>query len=208
MSGYRENTYCKEKFFQFDESILEAPNNVILDGYWQSEKYFSNISDILRRELVIKYQQDSQSYKFSQLIQNTQSISVHIRRMDYIQNKKTNDIHGTCSEEYYFRAILYIVEKVNNPHFFLFSDDPEWARHKLKLNFPTTIVDCNDASRNYEDLRLMSSCKHNIIANSTFSWWGAWLNANSKRIIIAPREWFKDTTRNTKDLIPNSWVKL
>ena len=197
-----------EKQFDFDPKILDAPNNILLDGYWQSEKYFADISDILRREFVVKYQQDAQSQMFSDRIQSTESVSLHVRRADYVQNALTNKIHGTCDQDYYDRAIRYIAERVNHPHFFIFSDEPEWVKDNLKIGFPMTVVDCNDASRNYEDLRLMSTCKHNIIANSSFSWWGAWLNPNPDKLVITPEQWFNDKKRNTKDLIPEQWVKM
>ena len=203
-----KNSWIIEKQFHFDAEILEAPNNVLLEGYWQSEKYFFDISDILRREFVIKYQQDFQSKQFADLIQGTQSVSLHVRRTDYVQNTLTNKIHGICDQDYYARCVRYIGDQVSNPHFFIFSDEPQWAKDNLMFDFPMTVVDCNDASRNYEDLRLMSTCKHNIIANSSFSWWGAWLNSNADKIICAPKQWFADSTRNTKDLIPSNWMKL
>ncbi|MCY7332475.1 MAG: alpha-1,2-fucosyltransferase [Pseudanabaena sp. CAN_BIN31] len=205
---YKNSNWIIEKQFHFDPDILEAPNNILLEGYWQSEKYFADISDILRREFVVKYQQDSQSQRFAELIQSTESVSLHVRRTDYVQNTLTNKIHGTCDQDYYDRSVGYISDRVSNPHFFIFSDEPQWARDNLKLSFPTTIVDCNDSSRNYEDLRLMSMCKHNIIANSSFSWWGGWLNLNPKKLVIAPQKWFNDETRNTQDIIPEQWIKM
>ena len=203
-----KNSCLIEKQFHFDADILESPNNVLLDGYWQSEKYFADITDILRREFVIKYHQDIQSQKFADSIQSAEAVSLHVRRTDYVQNALTNKIHGTCDQDYYDCSVRYIAERVTNPHFFIFSDEPQWARDNLKLDFPMTIVDCNDASRNYEDLRLMSMCKHNIIANSSFSWWGAWLNPNLDKLVIAPQKWFNDETRNTKDIIPERWIKI
>jgi hypothetical protein len=197
-----------ENQFNFDPQILEAPNNILLDGYWQTEKYFVDIKDILQREFVVKYQQDPQSAKFADHIQNTESVSLHVRRTDYVQNPLTNQIHGTCDQNYYDRAVSYIGDRISNPYLFIFSDEPQWAKDNLKYDFPTTVIDCNDASRNYEDLRLMSSCKHNIIANSSFSWWAAWLNPNSIKLVISPHQWFKDKTRNTQDIVPDQWIKL
>jgi hypothetical protein len=198
----------KEKHLHFDPKILDAPNNILLFGYWASEKYFADITDILRRELVVKHQQDAQSQMFSDRMQSTESVSLHVRRGDYVQNPVTNKFHGTCNQDYYDCAVRYIAERVINPHFFIFSDEPEWVKENLKIDFPMTVVDCNDASRNYEDLRLMSTCKHNIIANSSFSWWGAWLNPNPHKVVIAPKKWFNEAKINTKDLIPESWIKL
>lgn len=197
-----------EKHFNFDAEILEAPDNVLLEGYWQSEKYFVDIADILRREFVIKYQQDIQSQKFADFIKGTESVSLHVRRADYVHDSLTNKVFGTCDRDYYDRGVRYIGDRVSNPHLFIFSDEPQWAKDNLKFDIPMTFVDCNDASRNYEDLRLMSICKHNIIANSSFSWWGGWLNANPYKLVIAPQKWFNDESRNTKDLIPEQWIKL
>jgi hypothetical protein len=204
----KSDSYIIEKYFHFNESLLELPDNILLDGYWQSEKYFADITDILRREFVVKYRQDPQSRKFADLIQNTESISLHVRRTDYVQNTLTNQIHGTCDKDYYDRSVRYIGDRISNPHFFIFSDEPQWAKDNLQFDFPMTVVDCNNASRNYEDLRLMSMCRHNIIANSSFSWWGAWLNDHPNKIVTAPRKWFNNKSRDTKDLIPSTWVEL
>lgn len=204
----KNSNWIIEKQFNFDNQILDSPNNILLDGYWQTEKYFADITDILRSEFVVKYQQVPKNKEFANQINSTESVSFHVRRTDYIQNALTNQIHGTCDQDYYDRAVSYISDRISNPHLFIFSDEPQWAKDNLKYNFPTTVVDCNDASRNYEDLRLMSSCKHNIIANSSFSWWAAWLNSNPSKIVIAPQKWFKDETRNTKDIIPDHWIKL
>lgn len=197
-----------ERQFHFDAEILEAPDNVLLEGYWQSEKYFADIRDILRREFVVKYEQDAQSKSFADLIQRTESVSLHVRRTDYVQDVSTNKMFGTCDRDYYDRCVRCVGARVSNPHLFVFSDEPKWAKDNLKFDVPMTFVDCNDASRNYEDLRLMSMCKHNIIANSSFSWWGAWLNANLEKTVIAPQTWFNGDTMNTKDLIPAQWIKL
>lgn len=206
--SYKSSNWITEKQFHFDAEILEAPNNTFLDGYWQSEKYFADITNILRREFVVKYQQDYLSQKFTELIQNTEAVSLHIRRTDYVQDALTYKVHGICDQDYYDRCVRYIGDRVSNPHFFVFSDEPQWAKDNLRFGFPTTIVDCNDASRNYEDLRLMTMCRNNIIANSSFSWWGAWLNPNPNKLVIAPHQWFKDETKNTKDIVPQQWIKL
>jgi hypothetical protein len=197
-----------EKQFHFDPEILEAPNNVLLEGSWQSEKYFADIACILRREFVVKYQQDRQSKNFADLIKSTESVSLHVRRADYVQDALTNKTHGTCDQDYYNDCVNYIGAHVSSPHFYIFSDEPKWAKDNLKFDFPMTFVDCNDASRNYEDMRLMSMCKHNVIANSSFSWWGAWLNDAPDKLVLAPKKWFNDDTKNTKDIIPGEWIKL
>lgn len=198
----------KEKKFSFDSSVLETKGNIYIDGYWQSEKYFSVIKNILLSELVIKYEQDLKNKELAKLICNTESVSLHIRRGDYVHDQLTNLYHGLCSFDYYQKAVDQIVQKIPNCHFYVFSDDPLWVRENFKLDYPLIIVDHNNINTNYEDLRLMSLCHHNIIANSSFSWWGAWLNKNPEKIVYAPEKWFNDKKLDTSDLIPGSWLKI
>ena len=144
----------------------------------------------------------------SELILNSNSVGIHIRRGNYVADAQVNHIHGTCDMDYYNRSIKYISGRITNPHFYIFSDEIEWAKQNFKIEFPMTYVDTNigfdgenyQDDKNYEDLRLMSQCKHNIIANSSFSWWGAWLNVNPNKIIIAPKNWFADTEKNKQTI--------
>lgn len=207
---YQDTIVLKEKQFFFDPSVLDAKGNIYLDGYWQSEKYFSAIRNILLREFAIKYEQDCRNKELAELIRNTKSVSLHIRRGDYVNNLLTNQIHGLCSFDYYQKAVNHIVQKIPDCHFYVFSDDHTWVSENFKIDYPLTMVDHNDASTNYDDLRLMSLCHHNIIANSSFSWWGAWLNANHDKIVIAPKNWFANTETNkqTFDLIPENWLRI
>ena len=121
-----------------------------------------------------------------------------------------NDIHGACSIEFYKKSIEYISNNVSNPFIFIFSDDIKWARKNLKLDYPCEYISGNNGNKNYVDMQLMSLCKHNIIANSSFSWWGAWLNLNPNKIVIAPKQWYSDKVRNaqTSDLISNTWIRI
>ncbi len=152
--------------------------------------------------------QNGRNKDIGEMIQSFKSVSLHIRRGDYVSNKVTNQVHGVCDLNYYSHAISYIAERISNTHLFVFSDDPEWAKGNLKTEIPTFFVDNNRADKDYEDLKLMRQCKHNIIANSSFSWWGAWLNQNAGKIVIAPKKWFNDKSINTKDLIPEKWIRL
>ncbi len=195
----------REQFFNFNPDLLELPDNVYLMGYWQSEKYFADIKDIIRSEFSVKHELDPINREIADCIQNCASVSLHIRRGDYINNPHTNSVHGTCSMEYYRRCVLEMAEKVHKPHFFIFSDDPEWVAKNIILDYPMTLIDHNGPARDYEDLRLMSMCQHNIVANSTFSWWGAWLNPNPNKIIFAPNRWFQEDTIDTSDLILDKW---
>jgi len=204
----RKGVAVQEKQFHFEPSVLSVPKYSYLDGYWQTERYFPDVREILRREFQVKYSQDSKSRSLSDLISHTNSVAIHIRRGDYVSNPGYHDIHGLCSLDYYHRSIRWIVDKVSDPHFFVFSDEPRWAKENLKIASLATIVDHNGGDRSYEDLRLMSQCKHQIIANSSFSWWAAWLNNNPQKSVIAPLRWFNDASVDAKDLVPSSWLRL
>lgn len=200
----------KESSFAFDENILKVSPPIYLDGYWQSEQYFFNLASDLRREFTLNQPLDEVNHKMLEQIQHPsrEAVSLHIRRGDYVSNAQTAQFHGLCSLEYYRLAVDYISENVSNPHFFIFSDDLKWVRENLLLNHPMTLVDVNDANHGVFDITLMSSCRHHIIANSSFSWWGAWLNSYVGKIVIAPKRWFADATLDTSDLIPGSWIRL
>lgn len=198
----------KESHFHFDPQILNLPDNVYLQGFWQSEKYFADIGDTIRQELTVKERPNSRNRQMLQRIQAGNAVGLHVRRGDYVTNPRHSQFHGLCSPEYYRKAIRYIGSRVQNPHFYVFSDDPEWYQDNMKTGFPTIYVGHNGPGKGYEDLRLMSSCKHFIIANSSFSWWGAWLSENKGKIVVAPKRWFAQPGNNTKDLLPRSWIKL
>ncbi|MEN6509171.1 MAG: alpha-1,2-fucosyltransferase [Smithella sp.] len=162
----------KKTTADFDPNLLKINRDAYLDGYWQSEKYFLDIAPVIRKELSIKTPPDRENELLINKIANSDAVSLHIRRADYVADSHTNTIHGACSLDYYHHAVDKVAEKVKSPHFFIFSDDPAWALDNLKLKYPATFVTKNGPDKNYEDLRLMSLCRHNIIANSTFSWWG------------------------------------
>jgi hypothetical protein len=195
--------YIQEKSHDFDSTILNLPDNVYLDGYWQSDQYFSDIADIIKSEFTLK-----KNYLVPDLLErinNRHSVSVHIRRGDYISDSNTNKYHGVCSGDYYQQAISYIARQFPDLLLFIFSDDLEWCRQNLKIDQPKVFIEGN---KNYEDLILMSHCQHNIIANSSFSWWGAWLNSNPHKIVITPGQWFADKNVGSTGLIPESWIKI
>ncbi|WMW24308.1 alpha-1,2-fucosyltransferase [Methanolobus sediminis] len=196
-----------EPHFHFDKGILSSPDNSYLDGYWQSEKYFKEIRDIIHTDFTFKVKPTNINQKLANEIGFCESVSIHIRRGDYVSNPETKKLHGYCSLEYYEKAIKKICCYVENPHFFIFSDDPDWAEDNLIYDCPIKFVTHNDSEKGYEDLRLMSLCKHNIIANSSFSWWGAWLNKNPEKIVLSPEKWFNDSSINTDDLVPDNWIR-
>lgn len=198
--------YIQEKDRYFDASILEKKGNIYLDGYWQSENYFKDIRNIIIKDFMIRCEPDKKNKSMLEKIENSNSVCIHVRRGDYISNKKISDIHGTCSLEYYHNAVKIIEKKVSNPTFFIFSDEPQWVKANLKIKYPTIYVDINKPEKGYEDLRLMSNCKHFIIANSSFSWWGAWLSNNPDKIICAPKRWFVSMCEG--DIVPKYWIRV
>jgi len=205
---YRRSIFSEPHLKPFDPNILKTPKDVYLNGYWQSEKYFVGIQEIIRREFTIRFEQDPQSRQIAEKAANTQSVSIHVRRDDNVWNPASIRTHGTCSLDYYNKCVSLIAEKVANPHFFVFSDDSPWVLKNLRLDYPSTYVTHNYMIRDYEDLRLMSLCKHHIIANSSFSWWAAWLNPNPDKIVLYPRKWFNEANFDTRDLFPEGWIMI
>jgi len=191
---------------QYNADFFKLPDNIYLEGYFQSEKYFINIADIIRSEFTVKNELASKNKNVAEIIQDTQSVSICVRRGDYVTDPKANKTHGICSLDYYYRCIEQINQNIKYPHFFVFSDDIEWCKSNLKIGFPVVFVDHNGTDKAYENLRLISFCKHNIIANSTFSWWGAWLNPNKDKLVLAPRKWLARKDKNSKDIIPSQWI--
>lgn len=197
----------EEPHFHFNAAFLNIPDNSYVSGYWQSEKYFLEIENEIHSDFVFKLPMSQQNADVAETISKTNSVSLHVRRNDFANNSRINATHGLCSLEYYQAAIRYVTEQVEQPHFFIFSDDIAWAKENLKIDFPHQCIDHNKGLESYNDMRLMSLCKHNIIANSSFSWWGAWLNNNPQKIVVAPKNWFSNKS-NIEDLIPKSWVRL
>lgn len=181
----------------------------IISGYWQSEKYFSDYEKEIREEFRFVKPLDKKNLNILKRIEKTNSVSIHIRRGDYASDKRTNQFHGVCTLSYYQKAISYIKRRTANPKFFIFSDEPEWVKDHLKIDC-ATFIDRNKGYKSYIDMQLMSFCKHNIIANSSFSWWGAWLNSNPDKIVIAPKKWFEnnEAQKNSKDILPRAWIKI
>jgi len=197
-----------EEKFEFDASILDAPPSCYLQGYWQSPKYFATIEPHIRQELTCRHALTGRNAEFAARIASCQAVSLHLRRGDYVTSARTSQYHGTCGPDYYTTAEALLRERVGALELFVFSDDPDWAEANLHFPSPAIYLRHNGPERDYEDLRLMTLCKHHIIANSTFSWWGAWLCQNPGKLVIAPRNWFKEANHSTADLIPDSWIRL
>jgi len=197
----------RERNFTFDQAVLDAPGRVYLVGYWQSEKYFKALEDIIRHDFCFKSEPDRENAATAAKIKAVTSVCIHVRRTDKATDPGSNRVHGACPPEYYRNAAGLVRSQVSDPHFFVFSDEPDWARANLEPPGPTTFVTHNGLDKGYEDLRLMALCRHHVIANSTLSWWGAWLS-NSGGIVVAPKKWFSASEMNPRDLIPERWVRL
>jgi hypothetical protein len=194
----------KEKVFQqylYNPKVSNIKNG-FLKGYWQTEKYFFEIENELRKKFVFPKLTSVQNIEVAQKICNSNSVSLHIRRGDYLSGGR-----NCCLPLNYFQQAIEVINKqIENPCYFIFSDNIEWAKENIK-NINATYVDWNKENESYIDMQLMSMCSHNIIANSSFSWWGAWLNNNKNKIVIAPEKWMPDT--NTEiDLLPETWIKI
>ena len=200
--------WYREKCFHFDPQLLILPDNQCIEGYWQSSRYFADISDIIRDEFTVTRPLTGENRKLADEIKSAESIAVHVRRGDYVQNENTRMFHGVCDIDYYLKAEELLAQRLTAPRFFVFSDDPDWAVDNLRLNHPASYVNHNGSDQAHEDLRLMSMCRHHIIANSSFSWWGAWLSNSHDKMVVAPKRWFSDTSIDTNDLIPPEWFRI
>lgn len=203
-SVLNENFY--EDSFGFDPKVLNAPENAYIHGYWQSEKYFKDAETALRRDFTFKNSEGDKYEEILNEINNSNSVSVHVRRGDYLWNKNQR-IFTACTPNYYYAAEKFISEKVSSPKLFIFSDDIEWIKTNMSFHYPAVFV-TDGNFKDYHELMLMAACKHNIIANSTYSWWGAWLNNNPGKIVVTPKKWFVIPTMNEKDLLPLTWIKI
>lgn len=207
---YKENLIIEQNVY-FDKNIFNSNKNAILDGYWPNEKYFNSIHKVIRDEYTLKKEYITPEFTaYKKAILHQQSVSIHIRRADYLQNENY-DLFGVCGMDYYNNAVNLIKKLIGSPVFYIFTDDTEWVRENFKMDDSYQLVSEN-RFQDYEELQLMSFCKHNIIANSTFSWWGAWLNHNSEKKVIAPLKWYNNTDYQnfyeTSNFIPSEWIKL
>lgn len=190
----------------FNQEYLNQIGNLYLDGYFQSPRYFENIRTVLLNEFTLASPLPEYGNKIMEQIENSQSVSVHIRRSDYLSNPQVKKQFGLCSKGYYLKAIDLMQEKIKDVKFFVFSDDISWVKDHLNFSENTVFVS-DSALKDAEELSLMSQCQHNIIANSSFSWWGGWLNQNTNKLVIAPTPWFNNVNYDNH-LLPKSWIQL
>lgn len=205
-----KQTFIEEQNLRYNPQYSGLSGSLYVKGYWQNERYFGHLRPSLLSEFTLVAPLSSSNRELLKDIETHNAVSLHIRRGDYVTVEITNKFHGLCSLDYYERSAQWMAAHTVDPVFFVFTDDPEWAIDNLKLPFPTVYLLDDRDSHDYEDLYLMSRCKHHIIANSSFSWWGAWLNENPGKHIIAPVRWFADDNLNNQmaGVCPASWIRL
>lgn len=206
----REPKLLRENGLGFDPAIAAVSEPIWLEGYFQSERYFSAHAATIRTELTPVSPLDAQNARWlTEIKAEPRAVSLHVRRGDYVRNLKFAAQHGTCTPNYYARALSHVAQKMGaEPVIYAFSDDPTWVRENLQLPAEIKVLDHNDASRNVEDLRLMSACRHHIVANSSFSWWGAWLNPSAEKIVAAPAVWFANPDTINPDIWAEGWARI
>lgn len=189
---------------KFQPEVLTM-DNVYLCGYWQSEKYFKDIRHIILKEFDFPAEIKQKTKKLCQQMEKENSVSIHIRRSDYLTEQNAKIYGNICTETYYENAIAYMDSQIDSPHYYVFTDDLAWARDYFKED-KFTIVDEYRGKDSYADMYLMSRCKHNIIANSSFSWWGAWLNQNPEKKVLAPKKWFHNHEK--EEIVCEDWIRI
>ncbi len=204
-----KNNIFHQYHLGFSKTIYEYSRNIYLDGFFQSEKYFLDNETIIRDDLKLIKPLGVEAKKILEQIHlHSQAVSVHVRRGDYVNDANTNQFHGTCSKDYYRDAVDHITSQIGKDiNLYIFSDDIDWVRRNIRFDYPTTYVSSIDI-KDYEELYLMSQCDHHIIANSSFSWWGAWLDERSSKIIVAPKQWLRNKTSAELGILPRSWITL
>lgn len=200
--------WVAEPHFQHWPGLDEVPADCYLTGYWQSERYFSDQSEQVRKDFRFCQGMDPENERIAAMMSSVPGVSLHVRRGDYASNPRTAATHGLCSPDYYSQALEFIQARVPGIHVFVFSDDLGWVQKNLSLKgCAHTFVQHNRGASSWRDMQLMSLCRHHIIANSSFSWWGAWLNPHSDKLVTAPQRWFAIPV-DTSDLIPPTWTRV
>ena len=201
---YRSNCYIETQPPQFDEKVLQLPDNTYLHGYFASFKYFDDIRDVLVEDFSLKNPLSEKSAEALQQIKSSNSVSIHFRRGDFLSNADVKaQLEGINTDEYYRNAINYVAQNIENPHFFIFSDEIEYLKQNFKIDYPITYMDFNPPQRGFEDMYLMSQCKTNILAGvSSFSYWTGYLNNAPDKIVIIPQN------ASNEDFYPYPHVEL
>jgi len=198
-----------ESSLAFDSRVPALRGSLYLSGYWQSEQYFASSADAIRRDFSLKSPMSpARQNVLARIDAATAPVSIHVRRGDYVTNPSANAVHGTCEPSWYHEAMRSMLDRVGDASFFVFSDEPQWARDNLQSSHPMVFIEPQNDGRDGEDMHLMAACQAHIIANSSFSWWGAWLNPRPDKHVIAPRQWFRAPDKDDRDIVPAIWERL
>lgn len=192
----------------FDHSRLARARVIEMDGYWQGERYFADCAAAVRQGLALADDPSQAARELAQAIDDSESVGVHVRRGDYVTTPSASRRFVACSPQYYLRAAEIVAAAAGRPVFFVFSDDPRWARANVELPHRTVVVSGSARLADHDELWLMSRCRHIITANSTFSWWAAWLSTAAGKVVVAPRRWFADDEEASARILPDSWTAI
>lgn len=212
----RFNVGFEPRTFSHFERIAKKGGNVYLYGFWQTERYFAEAADTLRADFTLKERLGAPAQTFADKIvaakrDGIATVSLHVRRGDVARDAMKNPYYGITTPEYYSSALTAIAERLgpaaSNMQIFVFSDGIKWTRQNISIPYPVAYVE-GAGIADYEELFLMSLCDHNIIANSSFSWWGAWLNPNPAKIVIAPKRWIRKRQKQHIDICPSTWLRI
>jgi hypothetical protein len=208
--GMRTPDYdLRDPYFTYNAAFEWVSDDTRLVGQWQSPQYFADYADVIRRDFTFRADASEGNQRLlARITADPSAVSLHVRRTDYVTWPGNQPVMGFVGESYYERAVAWVRERIAQPTFYIFSDEPAWCRQHLKLGDASVYVDGNVGADSYLDMWLMSHCKHHIIANSTFSWWGAWLNPNAEKLVVAPACWFSDPSMDARDLLPSTWTRL
>ncbi len=202
----KNRNYVKENDFHFQSDyVLQAVDNTIFDGWFQSQKYFEDIENLIRKEFTFKQGILPASLDLFHQIQSTNAICLNVRRTDFLKVDTLN----TTNKTYFINGAHHLAERIEKPVFYIFSDDVKWCREHLKLDYPSYVVGHEHKGEKFGNyMQLMIACQHFIIPNSSFAWWAVWLNQNKTKQVVAPKKWFNDPSINTNDLVPSDWMRL
>jgi hypothetical protein len=205
LSFLRSTNYYKEDCSPFSEDVFRLNDPCYIVGFWQNERYFSHIEHVIRDKFRFDPPLTGKNTQLASLASDGIPVSLHVRRGDYVGNSA---FHGLLGRSFYLRAMKYIEQQLTNPTYFVFSDDLDWVRSNIPIDKEHHFISHNQGEDSFYDLWLMSLCEHHIIANSSFSWWGSWLNPSPDKMVLAPKKWFTDPKMCDVDPIPKSWIKI
>lgn len=208
LSILHNKKYVLEPHFHYWENINLIVGDCYLSGYWQSEKYFKKRASTIRSDFSFEQKLEGRNAEIAWKISKVNAVSLHVRRGDYVTDLKNKKVLNLCLHDYYYAAISHLLSRIEAPYVFIFSDDIDWVKRNLNISVPCEYVGHNREKDSFIDMHLMSLCRHHVIANSSFSWWGAWLGINPDKIVIAPTKWFSTDKLNSRDLVVDNWVTL